>query len=281
MKDIYYVNSAGVKLDLLTPPYLLQTGDLFDYEWDYDSTSTSLNGGEITEFYRSIKEKDLTLSVVNYGKGSYYAAIDRFYETVEYDVLQKKPGRMYFGDSYLQCFLIASKKSEWESDASLLDNDVTLVVPMPVWTTEQKMSLFPQTFESGEVSKGLEYPYDYEYEYAGQYNLQYLQNTDFVGSNFSMIIYGPCLNPYVRIGGHLYEVKTTLYAGEYLVIDSRARTVIKHKVYGDTENLFADWSRDSYIFEKIPAGRNAVTWPGTFGVDIILFHERSEPPWNS
>ena len=66
MKDIYYVNSAGVKLDLLTPPYLLQTGDLFDYEWDYDSTSTSLNGGEITEFYRSIKEKDLRREMERY-----------------------------------------------------------------------------------------------------------------------------------------------------------------------------------------------------------------------
>lgn len=281
MKDIYYVNSAGTKLDLLSPPYLLQTGDLFDYEWDYDSTSTSLNGGEITEFYRSIQEKSLTLSVVNYGKEDYYAAIDRFYETVEYDVLRNTAGRLYFGDSYLRCFLIASSKSEWESDSSLLDNDVTLVAPVPVWTTEQRLSLYPQSSEAGEPSKGLDYPYDYEYEYAGQYNLQYLQNNDFIESNFSMIFYGPCINPYVRIGGHLYEVQTTLYDGEYLIIDSRFRTVTKHKVYGDTENLFADWNRDNYIFQKIPAGINPVTWPGNFGIDLTLYHERSEPPWSS
>ena len=31
MKDIYYVNNRGVKLDLLKTPYLLQTAELFDY----------------------------------------------------------------------------------------------------------------------------------------------------------------------------------------------------------------------------------------------------------
>lgn len=31
--DIYYLNSRGEKLNLLSPPYQLQTANLFDYSW--------------------------------------------------------------------------------------------------------------------------------------------------------------------------------------------------------------------------------------------------------
>lgn len=37
VKDIYYVNSNNEKIDLLEPPYMLQTGELFGYKWNYES----------------------------------------------------------------------------------------------------------------------------------------------------------------------------------------------------------------------------------------------------
>ena len=49
MKDIYYVNSAGERLNLLAPPYMLQTGDIFNYEWEY----TSSGDGKITGFRKN------------------------------------------------------------------------------------------------------------------------------------------------------------------------------------------------------------------------------------
>ena len=94
MMDIYYVNSKGIRLDLLKPPYMLQTGDIFDYEWGYESVDTSALAGRITDFTRGIKEKSLTLSILNYSREAYYKAINAFHETVEYDVLNKVPGKL-------------------------------------------------------------------------------------------------------------------------------------------------------------------------------------------
>lgn len=280
MKDIYYVNSKGIKLNLLESPYMLQTGEFFDYNWKFDYKSTSLNGAEITNFKKEVEERNATLSIINFGKGSYEAAIDKFFETTEYDVIHKKPGRLYFGESYISCYIIASKKTEWESCSSLLDNEIKILIPYPYWVREEYMELYPWDSGRGATSIGLQYPYEYEYEYASQHNLQYLQNNSFSESNFQMEIFGPAINPYVRIAGHLYDVTTTIYENEYVVINSRSRTIVKHKNNGETENLFHYRNRDEYIWQKIPSGRQVITWPGNFGVNITLFDERSEPLWN-
>lgn len=281
MKDIFYRNSAGIKIDLLTPPYMLQTGELFDYNWTYSGSNTSLNGGRIEEFGKEIEQRSLILSIINYGKESYYAAIDRFYEIVEFDVINKTPGKLYFGEFYLSCYLIASKKTEWESDSSLLDNEITLAVEYPFWVSEKKFSFYPgNAREKGEIP-GLMYPYEYAYEYASQLNLRYLLNEHLSECGFQMLFYGPVINPAVRIAGNLYEVLTTLYEGEYLIIDSRDLTIKKISNTGEVSNAFSSRNPNSYIWKKIPSGRQSVTWPGSFGIDLILFYERGEPPWNS
>ena len=46
VKDIYYVNSNNEKIDLLEPPYMLQTGELFGYKWNYESKQR-LGGGSV------------------------------------------------------------------------------------------------------------------------------------------------------------------------------------------------------------------------------------------
>lgn len=279
MKDIFYVNSKGERLNLLETPYLLQTGEFFNYEWKYRYKMTSMNGGEITGFNKEIEERNAVLSIVNYGKDNYEKTVDHFFETVEYDVIHKNPGRLYYGESYISCFIIESKKKDWETDSSLLDNEIMLLIPYPYWMKEQYFELYPKNDERSDDSIGLKYPYRYPYEYATTHNLQYLQNDNFSESNFEMIIFGPVINPQVRIAGNLYEVETTLYEEEYLVINSITRRIVKYKINGDTEILFHYRNRDSNIFQKIPKGRQPVTWPGTFGVNITLFHERSEPPW--
>ena len=67
MKDIYYVNSNNEKIDLLEPPYMLQTGELFGYKWNYESKQRLGGGGKITNIRKDLEERTLTLSIVNYG----------------------------------------------------------------------------------------------------------------------------------------------------------------------------------------------------------------------
>ena len=84
--------------------------------------------------------------------------------------------------------------------------------------------------------------------------------------------------------GYIYELRTTLYDGEYAVIDSstryaKDRKIVKVKADGTEENLFNSKNNESSIWEKIPAGLSIVSWNGAFGFDIILFNERGTPRW--
>lgn len=98
-------------------------------------------------------------------------------------------------------------------------------------------------------------------------------------SDFEMILYGPCVNPYVIINGHTYTVYTDLEAGEYLVIDSRAYTATKYLSNGTTQNMFNERGLADSIFEKIPSGLLRINWSGDFGFDLTLFLERREARW--
>ena len=83
----------------------------------------------------------------------------------------------------------------------------------------------------------------------------------------------------VYVSGHAYAVRGEVAEGEYLTIDSTNKTITKTAADGTITNVFNLRSRDSYIFEKIKSGNNAVIWDGDFGVDVILMEERSEPKW--
>ncbi|MEJ8734573.1 hypothetical protein [Mediterraneibacter sp. ICN-202921] len=279
MMDIYYVNSKGVRLDLLKPPYCLQTGDIFDYEWGYESVDTSALAGRITDFTKGIAKKSLTLSILNYSKEAYYNAIDKFHEAVEYDVLNKTPGRLFVGKQYLQCYIISSQKTEWENDIELLDNNIEIVIEYPFWITEQKFEFKPSTGE--QTGEYLDFDFDVPFDLLGdQKGVGNINYEHYSSCNFLMTIYGPCTTPRITIGSNVYEVKTKLDTGEYLQIDSRAGTVYRTRTNGLKVNEFDNRSTESgSIFEKIQPGYNLVSWDGSFGIDILIYKERSEPEW--
>lgn len=261
MKDIYYVNSNNEKIDLLEPPYMLQTGELFGYKWNYESKQRLGGGGKITNIRKDLEERTLTLSIVNYGVENYEEAIDYLHEITDIDVLEKTPGRLYVGGMYLNCYVTASEKSEWEPEAGYIDVSLTLAVEYPMWVEEN-----PYTFHSFGISStnNKRYPRRYPYRYANGMNSTYIINPHFVNSNFKLIIYGPVVNPMVTIGGVSYLVNAILEEGEYLVIDSRSRTIIKVKKNGEQENLYHNRQKGRNFFRKVAPGRQPVSWTGKF-----------------
>ena len=276
MKDIYYVNSNNEKIDLLEPPYMLQTGELFGYKWNYESKQRLGGGGKITNIRKDLEERTLTLSIVNYGVENYEEAIDYLHEITDIDVLKKTPGRLYVGGMYLNCYVTASEKSEWEPEAGYIDVSLTLAVEYPMWVVEN-----PYTFHSFGISStnNKRYPRRYPYRYANGMNSTYIINPHFVNSNFKLIIYGPVVNPMVTIGGVSYLVNAILEEGEYLVIDSRSRTIIKVKKNGEQENLYHNRQKGRNFFRKVAPGRQPISWTGKFNFDLTIYEERGEPKW--
>ena len=271
MKSIRYVSNTGEILDLLKPPYMLQTGEIFDQKWEYES-----NGGKIARFFKTIEERPLVLSILNYGKQEYYKAIDHFEEVTEEDLIHKTPGRLYFGESYFSCYVTASKKSEWENDIELLDTEVTIVSDHPYWVREHRYS-FRKNESDPEGAK--RYANRYPYRYANGLTNSRIVNDHYADSNFLLTIYGPIVDPVLYIGGHEYSVKIVLEEGEYLEIDSAAGTVVKVKASGERVNAFHNRSFEISVFEPIHPGGQDIGWSGRFAFDLVIYEERSEPRW--
>ena len=104
-------------------------------------------------------------------------------------------------------------------------------------------------------------------------------NPNFVSSNFKMNKYGAISNPEIIIAGHVYSVNKTVESNQYLTIDSVEKTVTLTDSIGTTENCFNLRNKDSYVFEKIPAGISNVSTNGEFKFDITLLEERGVPKW--
>lgn len=83
------------------------------------------------------------------------------------------------------------------------------------------------------------------------------------------------------IAGQVYQVYDTLETHEYIVIDSRKKTIIKRLANGTEQNIFYKKATGNSIFTEIPPGDILINWSGEFGFDIVVYKERSVPEWIS
>lgn len=264
---VKYKNHLGEVIDFGKSGIYVSANDLHDYSW-----TISQKNGKISSFKRDVATRTLPVVIFCSTVEEGVAARNRLMEVAEKDVLAKKPGKLIIGDYYFKCYVTDSKKSKYLASRRMMEAALTISSDEPYWVRETLNSL-----NKAGTSVGLGYPHDFPFDYA--FNRMALVNTDFTASNFRMVIYGPCSAPSVYVAGHAYVVNSNAEAGEYITIDSVAKTITKTANDGTITNLFNLRGRDSYIFEKIPNGESLVSWDGDFGVDIILLEERSEPKW--
>ena len=130
-----------------------------------------------------------------------------------------------------------------------------------------------------ELEEGIMFP-EFPFDFCTETGEEVLINPSFNDSNFIMTIYGFAENPQLNIAGHPYKVEATINEGEQLVINSLTHTVQKIGRLGEITNLYNARGKIYSVFKKIPPGTNTLQWSGGFGIDIILFDERSEPKWS-
>ena len=276
--DIYYMNSAGQKLDLCKVPYLLETGNFLDFEWDY-TTSTNFNsyGGKIDEFTKSVKSKKLQMSVFAWTEDAYKTALDTMIDTFEYDVINKTPGRLYVNGNYLRCYITGGSFEEWEDTADYMEVELTLTSEYAMWIIEREWN-FAVT---GNLAKGSkQYPKRYPYRYAnGTTSGKVFQRSN-SPANFKIVFHGPVSDPTAIIGGLTYGlVNVDLAESEYAVIDSFSATIKKYCADGAVQNIYNARTRENSVFEKLRAGSLDVHWTGEYLLSIVVYEERSMPRW--
>ena len=242
-------------------PFRTVEADWFDADWTESSSGY---------------EKTVDIDV--FGDREQFAEnMEHLYSIVAVDAEEDTYGRLYVNDTFLRCRIQTSKKSNWKGYV-YSEVELTFIAPELAWTTELIRS-FPKREDAGS-DDGLDFPYDHPFDFAADDVGSIAWDIDHVtASDFEMIMYGPCTNPYVLINGHAYTVYTDLEAGEYLVIDSRAYTATKYLSNRTTQNMFNERGLADSIFEKIPSGLLRINWSGDFGFDLTLFLERREARW--
>lgn len=246
---------------------------LLAYEWTYQTT-----GEAITSFKKDTATRDITVSVWADSKGEFNVLMNRAADIFETDINETMPGKLYFGEAYMNCYIYGADYSDFEEDFYTTDKKLKIVTDDPNWIRETVTSFYAGVNEETGANN-LDYNYDFPFDYASGLKGQPLINDAVSGCDFRMIIYGSCANPEILIGGHKYAVSASLEDSEYLVIDSATKKIYKVKPNGEIVNQYYLQDKEYYIFREIPSGRNSVSWNGLFGFDIILYEKRSEPRW--
>lgn len=279
-----YINSRGEVLDLSEFPYLFQSGDLVNYSWKYDTSNN-----RITNVRREAGERPFKVGLIPDWSLPYIEkraalkeAAENLFNIIEYDVINNTDGRIVTDTgSFFPCQIMVSNKSDWEKPTAYMFYDLTAVSGKNSWITEQNFSFYPsETATENADAEFLDYNFDYDYNYTRQKSgISSINISHIATSDFKLTIFGPCNNPRILIAGHPYEVFTSLSEGEYLIVDSINNTVIKYLSNGTQESMYDLRGKNKTVFEQIPPGYSTVSWDGTFGFDLTVYIERSEPLW--
>lgn len=280
MIEIKYVCSDGKEYGLLGDRMRATSGNFHSYEWKQDATSQEI-GDSVYGFSKESKTYSITLTV----RGTLaerHQLLDELVEAFDYDIANMTPGRIYFGNYYIECYIKKAENAISGTWNNWSDCKIDIYCPYPFWAQEQEKSFYPDAADKGEEYEFLEYPYGYDYDYSRPTSgSQHWYIDHYKSSNFKMIIYGPCTNPRITISNHVYQIFDTLSANEYIEIDSRNSTVKKYLANGTVQNIFYKKGNSSSVFEPIPAGDILVSWNGEFGFDITVYKERSVPEYGS
>lgn len=278
MIEVKYVCSNGQEYNLIGDKLRPTSGYFHKYKWKQKATDTGM-GDSVYGFSKESITYDITLTV----RGSLEERkrqLDDLANAWEYDIVNVKPGRIYFGKYYIEGYILEMSNEVSSTWNNWTDCKVAIYCPYPFWSEESKKDFFPDGMDHGEEYDFLDYPHGYNYDYSRQKaGSQHWYIDHYRSNNFKMTIYGPCANPRITINDHVYQVYDTLEKGEYIVIDSRTKTITKHLSNGTTQNIFAKREKESSVLEPIPSGDLLINWSGAFGFEITVHKERSVPRW--
>lgn len=282
LEKLTFKNHINERIDFGDGGLYVNYNDLHDYQWNHSDS-----GDRIRKFSRGIQSRSIPVVIFCNSEKEGLLLKNRLMEYADKDVLAQQYGRLILNGYYMNCYIVGSKKSGYLWDKGYMKATLSIITDHPQWIKESTVSFRAdgRDIKNGEniVASGqkrnLDYNYDFPFDYMSFMLRKTLNNTGFTETNFRLIIYGAAVNPAIHIGNHKYQVNCTIQDGEYLTVDSLAKTIVLTKHDGTAENHFNDRSRDSYIFKPISAGNNTVTWNKTFGFDVVILEERSEPKW--
>lgn len=270
---IRYVNNFGESVDLNKYPYKMLISDIFDYDEDVISGNDKIIGFT-SEF---ISDKTVSVDVHKTKNKTAFELLNVLTDIFQKDVLMGVPGKLYVDDWYFSCFFKGREMERWDT-AVIISCEYKVAFDREAWLKESTLLILPA---SDPVAAGLTYDYTYDYTYGENGLSVFFENDHFTACDFKLKAYGPFDSLAFAINSNMYEVDADCGEGESLVIDTKAQTITKIDVYGNTWNAFGDQNFDYNNFAKIPAGENTLSYSREYALELTFYQERSEPKWNS
>lgn len=272
LENVVYKNHLNEAFEFGKNGVFVNESDLHDYTWNITKKNNRISALDY-----AITTKKLQVTIICSTEEEGVDKRNRLFEVTEKDVLAFQPGKLYVGSYYLNCYVTKSEKQKYLVNRRYMLVKLTLSTDCPYWVKETS-TVFSAS-SGGADAGGFDYSHDHPFDYGNDTTAKTINNPGFVASNFRLAIMGACTNPAINIAGHVYQVNTFVASGQYLLIDSANKTVTLQSSDGTKTNVFNSRNRDSYIFEKIPAGASLVSWSGDFSFEVVLLEERSEPKW--
>ena len=272
ISTIKYIASSGKEYNLTAKGALHRSANYYYWQWEVQGTPLQY-GVRVSDFYRKPAEYDT--EIVVYGTPAERRKfLTEFHYDIEADIRKKKPGRLIWGGNYIDCYIIQSKSAPLER-WTYLSNTIHIYAPYPFWVQEKTISLPKSSEQTGTF---LDFPFDFPFDFTAPAVGSKTVASDFpFDSEFRMVIYGQAVNPRITINGYPYVLYTTIPQGAYVIIDSRAHTITQYNADGTQSNMFNFRNKTDSIFQKVPGGNLTISWDASFGADITIFQEKSEP----
>lgn len=271
MISVTYISSEGNKYELNTKDGVLHK-KLPYRAWSWNVNGTKLDQGvRVSGFTRAAAQYKSELLLFG-TKEEQEKLINDLHDDFEGDLRRNQTAKIIIGDQYLNCF-ITSVNARYNNGCTT--DSIQIYAPYPYWRQEQKITL-----EASDITGNgfLDFPFDFPFDFTAPVTGEKIVKSDFpFTSEFQMVIYGLAVNPRIVINGYPYVLYATVPAGAYVVIDSRQKSVMMYNADGTRTDLFNFRNKADSIFEKIPKGNLNISWGASYGVDITVFRERSEP----
>ena len=269
---IKYIASSGNEYNLTANGALHRTANYYNWQWEVQGTALQY-GVRVSDFSRQPAEYDAEIIV--YGTPAERRRfLTMFHYDIENDIRKMKPGRIVWGDYYIDCYITQSQTNP-ANTWKYLSNTIHIYAPYPFWVQEKNVML---PASDAQTSTFLDFPFDFPFDFTAPTVGTKVVASDFpFDSEFRMVIYGLAVNPRITINGYPYVLYTTIPQGAYVIIDSKTHSITQYNADGTQSNMFNYRNKTDSVFRKIPGGNLTIAWDASFGADITIYQEKSEP----
>lgn len=274
IREIVYVNSRG---DAVTfggdkSPWRFGAGDIFNLEQQYNSV-----GGVITSFTRPTQDRSLRVFM----RSGTLAERNRFEDVLSYDSRVVQHGTLYAGASHLKCYANNIEEADWHYFDGMLTADITFAIDKPSWVRAHSTTLSTTNIiETGGHNFPHNFPHNFKYS-ADTSTI--LTNPFMLPAHCDIVFPGPCVWPYVIIGGNRHQVKASAEKGQLIIVKGfdMPRDIVLRSVDGIERSIFAQGVREpgAQIFGEIPVGDSVAAWSGSYNIEVTMYEERKSPWW--